>query len=235
ALAPGEIHFSDAAAKVVAPEVSDQAGASFDPIGGGGACATAPGADQAGTASYRLDPAPAGGFTLMGSPTIVADLNSPSATSQLAARLLDIDPATGNERLVGRALYRPEINSGTDSTRQVFQLHPNGWKFDTGHIAKLELLPADQPYGRNSNGQATVTVSNLQLRLPVLEQPGALGGLVEDPAQKVVPAGYQLAPDYMGGYARPRGATPFRASLVPAFAQCTAPDRAHGSPLAFPS
>lgn len=234
-LAPGEVHLSGPDAKVIAPDASDQAGTAFDPIGGGGACATASGADQAGTASYRLSAAPAGGFTLMGSPTIVADINSPGPNSQLAARLLDVDPVTGNETLVARGLYRPEINSGTEATRQVFQLHPSGWKFDTGHIAKLELLPADQPYGRNSNGQATVTVSNLQLNLPVLEQPGALGGLVEDPAQKFVPPGYQLVAEYAGAYARPRGATPFRVPLVPAFNSCSSANRTHGAPLAFPS
>jgi hypothetical protein len=35
------------------------------------------------------------------------------------------------------------------------------------------------------------------------------------------------------GYPRPRGATPFHVPLVPAYAQCTAPNRTHGSPLAF--
>jgi hypothetical protein len=34
---------------------------------------------------------------------------------------------------------------------------------------------------------------------------------------------------------RPKGATPFRVSLVPAFNQCTTPNRTHGPPLAFPS
>ena len=34
---------------------------------------------------------------------------------------------------------------------------------------------------------------------------------------------------------RPRGATPLRVSLVPAYNQCTAPNRTHGPPLAFPS
>ena len=34
---------------------------------------------------------------------------------------------------------------------------------------------------------------------------------------------------------RPKGATPFRASLVPAFKACTTPNRTHGAPLAFPS
>ena len=37
------------------------------------------------------------------------------------------------------------------------------------------------------------------------------------------------------GYARPRGATPFRVPLVPAFDQCTSPNTTHGAPLAFGS
>jgi hypothetical protein len=37
------------------------------------------------------------------------------------------------------------------------------------------------------------------------------------------------------GYPRPKGATPLRASLVPAYAACTAPNRQHGPPLVFPS
>jgi predicted acyl esterase len=236
ALAPGEVRFSSPDAKVIAPDAADQNGQTFDPNGGGGACATAPSADQAGTASYRLDPAPAGGFTLMGSPTIVADVNSQSPTSQIAARLLDVDPGSGDETLVARGLYRPEINADTAPTSQVFQLHPNGWKFEPGHVAKLELLPDDQPYGRNSNGQAAVTVSNLELRLPVLDQPD--GGLIQQPAPKIVPEGYELAPGYgPDNYSHPVGASPLRVSLVPAFQPCETDDAnsTHGSPLDFPS
>src|SRR4051812_28892740 len=36
-------------------------------------------------------------------------------------------------------------------------------------------------------------------------------------------------------HVRPRGATPLRASMVPAFKACAAPNRTHGAPLAFPS
>jgi hypothetical protein len=36
-------------------------------------------------------------------------------------------------------------------------------------------------------------------------------------------------------YVRPKGATPFRVPLVPAFAQCTSPNRTHGASLSFPS
>jgi hypothetical protein len=37
------------------------------------------------------------------------------------------------------------------------------------------------------------------------------------------------------GFPRPRGATPMRVSLVPAFNQCTSGNRTHGAPLAFAS
>ena len=40
---------------------------------------------------------------------------------------------------------------------------------------------------------------------------------------------------YDEGYPRPKGATPVRVSLVPAYAQCTAPNRQHGPPLSFPA
>ena len=42
-------------------------------------------------------------------------------------------------------------------------------------------------------------------------------------------------PTFGSGYPRPKGATPVRVSLVPAYRQCTSPDRTHGAPLAFGS
>ena len=50
--------------------------------------------------------------------------------------------------------------------------------------------------------------------------------------------GHELAdwqPIPINAYPRPKGATPAQFSLVPAYAQCTAPNRTHGPPLAFPS
>jgi predicted acyl esterase len=193
-VAPGEVRYASLAPQTISPAAGDPTvGQAFDPITGGGACATASGADQPGVATYRLPAATGSGYTLMGSPTVVADVNSVGPTSQIAARLLDVAP-DGFETLVARALYRPDVNSGPGPTRQVFQLHPDGWKFAAGHVAKLELLPNDSPYGRISNGQLPVTVSNLQLRLPVLEKPN--GGVISSPAPKVVPAGYTLARDF---------------------------------------
>ena len=191
-LSPGEIRFGEAASQTILPGAGDPTiGATFDPIAGKDPCATASGANQAGTANYRLA-VPAPGFTLLGSPTVIADLATTGTDSALAARLLDVLP-DGKERLVARGLLRP--GDGGDDV--VFQLHPQGYRFAGGDTVKLELLPADPPYSRPSNLQAPITVTDLELRLPVREQPGELGGLVQTPAAP----GRAAAPQGGGGKA----------------------------------
>jgi predicted acyl esterase len=197
--APGEIRYDADQSVIIDPGAGSEAvAAKFNPVGGDGACATADGADQPGSASYRLDPAPAGGYTMLGAPTVIADFTLPGDTSQVAARLLDVAP-DGQETLVSRGLWRPATGG---PTRQVFQLTQNGWTFAAGHVPKLELLPKDANpgltggYGRPSNNQQPVTVSGLELRLPVVERPGSHGGLVKAPAERVLPDGYQLAADF---------------------------------------
>jgi len=208
-LQPGEIRLSASGAQTIAPPSSAEkkqfekefeeegkfpgspSGKAFDPILGSGVCASVPVEENPSAASYSLGAAPAGGYNLMGSPTIVASIESPSPNSEIAARLLDVSP-NGEETLIARGVYR------TDSGNQqiVFQLHPQAYHFAEGHVAKLELLSTDMPYARWSNLQSKVTVSNLELRMPVREQPGSLGGLVQTPAPKVVPAGYTLASEF---------------------------------------
>lgn len=162
ALASGEVKFSSAAAKTILPGAGNPlVGKAFDPIAGEGACATASAEDQLGVATYRLPTVPAGGYTLLGSPTITANLTTIGSESEIAARLLDVSPE-GTERLVARGLLRP----GNGGKGIVFQLHPQAYRFAAGHVVKLELLPADPPYSRPSNLQAPITVSNLELRLP---------------------------------------------------------------------
>ena len=143
-LAPGEVRFTPPGTpQTILPTAGDQTIAdAFEPLQGGGACATTSGATQPGTATYRMNVGSGGAFTLLGSPTVVADITSPGANSQIAARLLDVDPA-GNQILVARGLWRPAISPGV--VRQVFQLHSNGWRFEVGHQVKLELLPEGSP------------------------------------------------------------------------------------------
>jgi hypothetical protein len=58
--------------------------------------------------------------------------------------------------------------------------------------------------------------------LPVLAAVGAMAAMV-------------LASTASATHPRPKGATPLRVSLVVGYNQCTAPNRTHGPPLAFPS
>ncbi|HET8929336.1 MAG TPA: hypothetical protein VFN21_01640, partial [Acidimicrobiales bacterium] len=139
---------------------------SLDPIRGGLACTTVPADDQGdGVATYRLPAATGDGFTMLGSPTVNAEVSVQGEYSYLAARLFDVDPTTNTEVLIARSVYR--IDPDDPDGPVEFQLEPNGWHFAAGHIPKLELLGQDEPFLAPSTGTSTVTVSNLELRLPV--------------------------------------------------------------------
>ncbi len=198
-LAKGEIRVQGGEPQTIAPD-SNTNGQFNPPFVN--ACATVNGAAVNGSATYELDPAPEGGYTLMGSVSVIAGFTLPGDTSQVAARLLDVAP-DGKSTLVARGLWRPATGG---PTRQVFQLFPNGWKFEAGHAPRLELVAFDgtpantapflSSYGRPSNDQQPVTVGNLRLRMPVLEKPGALDGTVGAPASKFLPDGYEPAVDF---------------------------------------
>jgi hypothetical protein len=180
-----------------------------DPIGGGGACATTDAADQpaAAAATYRVGTV-AGGYTLMGAPTVIARIaKTDTGNAQIAARLWDVDGENELQTLVARTLYRPQ---GAGEF-EVFQLHGNGYRFAPGHTAKLELLGADAPYGRPSSGTFTITVSDLELRLPVLDAPDCREVLSHAPP---FAAGKPLAPDVVREGTPPCGGVAAGAPVV---------------------
>ncbi len=207
-LARGEIRVQfNGDSQTVSPDGGDPAvAAAFNPVTSSDACTEAPGAKETGTANYETDPAPAPsyagapGYTVMGSPTVVAKISLPGDDSQIAARLVDVAPDGQTKTLVARALWRP-----TQSGYQVFQLNANGWKVEKDHVLRLELLPKDASgdasaaldnYGRPSDNQQAATIENVDLRIPVIEGPGQLDGLVKAPAPRVLPdrPGVELAP-----------------------------------------
>lgn len=201
AIAPGEVRFTSRRVRTVSPEGGSRTVAeAFDPISGDGACAAAPGEPESGVASYDLPAATGSGYTVMGSPTVIARIAQSGINSQIAARLVDVSPDGTIKTLVNRALWRPAATSD----HQVFQLQPNGWKVEAGHHLRLELLPGDYSgttlanFGRPSNDQQTAKVSDLEFRVPVLDSPGSAGGAVKTPAKKVLPdrPGVRLAPGF---------------------------------------
>jgi dienelactone hydrolase len=167
AIHPAEVGYSSAPTQTIDSTAgSTTVSQVFDPIVGRGACATAPATDQgAGVGTYRLPAATGLGYTLLGSPTVTADLNVTGSYAYIAARLLDVNTKTNSETLVARGIYRIDPNAANGV--QTFQLNPGAWHFAAGHVPKLELLGQDPGYTRPSNGAFSISVSNLQLRLPI--------------------------------------------------------------------
>jgi hypothetical protein len=193
-LAPGELRLSGSGTQTIAAPGT----APSHPFTSGDVCTSTSSADNASAATFRI-PAATSAYTLAGAPTIIAKLNVTGANDFVAARLYDVDGAT--QRLIARGVQRP-VGVGAGPTEQVFQLHPQAWTVQPGHELKLELLAQDSPYLRTSSAvapQQPIGVTDLQLRLPLVDAPGRdLGnGLsVATPAAKFVPPGYKLAREY---------------------------------------
>ncbi|MEO6029539.1 MAG: CocE/NonD family hydrolase, partial [Candidatus Binatia bacterium] len=182
---PGEVRLQEAAGKSFGSAAGDPSNAQLtDPVSGGAlSCRTTLASVDAAAATYQLPAATGAGYTLMGSPTVIAHLAITGTFPEAAARLWDVGPDS-SQALVSQGFYRP-IEGSTDL--QVFQLPANGWKLVAGHVFKLELLGQSAPFGRASNGTFTITVTDLDLRLPVVEVPD--GGVVQPPEPPVVPGG----------------------------------------------
>jgi hypothetical protein len=197
-LSPGEIHVSGEAEQTIASPAAAPANA----FTSGTICTTSSNADNTSAAEYRVPAAPASGYTVLGSSTVIAELSTPSANDQVIARLYDENPTAKTEQLIGRAIVRP-LNPGGGFTKQSFQLHPQAWKVEAGHVVKLELLTADSTYARNSSSPHSVQVKNLELRVPTADAPGSAEGLVGSPATKYLPSGYTLALNVVPGAPSP--------------------------------
>jgi Acetyl xylan esterase (AXE1)/Prolyl oligopeptidase family len=163
-------------------------------------CTKVDATDNPATVNYHTVSASDGGYTIAGAATVLAKFRVTGPSDQLAARLLDVGP-DGQEQLIERGLFRPRMDS-KGAKVQVFQLHPNVWHVAMGHSLKLELLPDDAPYSianassPDAAAQHAIEVSHLRLRVAVMDPPGASGGLVREPAEKFLPPGYALAPDF---------------------------------------
>jgi dienelactone hydrolase len=135
----------------------------FDPIAGtSDACKTIAENQEPNTANYRHRFSTP--MTMMGLPTVHAQVDTSGKFGQIDARLWDIAP-DGQQRLISRGVYSLRNNQ---SGSIAFQLHGNGWRFDKGDVAELQLLGRDAPYYQAGNQPVTVTVSDLRVGLPKL-------------------------------------------------------------------
>jgi hypothetical protein len=187
-LTPGEVRFSSATEQTILAPGTNPANA----FTSGDACTTQSATTNASAATYKLGEAPAGGFTIDGASTVIAEFSTPGPNDQVIARLYDENVSAKTEQLIGRQTYRP-LNVGEGFTKQTFQLHPNSWQVPAGHAVKLELLVKDSTYALNNTSPKSVQVRNLELRLPVTDAPGSAEGMVQAPLAHYLPPGYTLA------------------------------------------
>jgi hypothetical protein len=134
-------------------------GKELDPIGGKGACHAVSATRASGTAVVQRTVTKP--FTLLGLPTVRATIATKGRGGMIAARLWDVHQ--GQQTLVARGVYRLTDNQ---KGRIVFQLFGNGWRFATGHRAKLELLGSDPNFVRPSLFEFTVRASKIGVELP---------------------------------------------------------------------
>ncbi len=108
----GEIRLASAARRRSRRAPTTRSREAFDPITGPMAIRKTIDADHGPAPPPTACPAPPGGFTLLGSPTVIAKLAAAGPDAQVAARLVDVGPAAGTETLVARGLYRPRRREG---------------------------------------------------------------------------------------------------------------------------
>jgi hypothetical protein len=150
-----------------------------DPVGNsvsnGGKCAVETTPANPGVATYTSDEVP-GTNTMIG-PTKVEIAYSEvgpdpvTAGFQLNARLYDVFP-DGTEVMVDRGVRR--INQASGNV--LYELHGNGWRFQKGHRIRIEIAQDDSPYVKEATPPSSATLSRVNLRVPVREGGGTIGG-----------------------------------------------------------
>jgi hypothetical protein len=187
ALHPGQRVLRSKPAQTVTSSGGDpNVSKTFDPVLGGGACATTTTGAESGTASYAFPDAKRKGYTMIGSATVQAKIAITGQFPMLDGRLFDVAP-DGSQSLVARNVFRP----ADGATSLIWQLNANAWHFAKGHHPRLQILGRDVPYMRASNGQFSIAISDAKITLPTRETKG--NGIKK--AKKLpLPAGGKRAP-----------------------------------------
>jgi hypothetical protein len=142
-----------------------------DPIANGGLPGTTGGCrvmnitTDPGVAAWTWSPQSP--VTLAGAPVVRVTVALAGTDAELAARLWDVDPATGKQALITRGIYRLTAAAPGATTRLAFELWPTAWALSAGHQLKLELTPDDSPTWRPDDLAGTMTLSKITLTVPV--------------------------------------------------------------------
>ena len=144
-----------------------------DPVASAGECAAHTEPAGPGVAVYDSESL-AGDVTMIGQTRVTAAFEGAAAGMQVNVRLYDLYP-DGTQVLVDRGVQTLAGDSGA----AVLDLHGNAWRFAEGHRLRVELAQDDDPYVRGSDQRAAMTVTGVQLAVPIREvapgDPGEAG------------------------------------------------------------
>jgi dienelactone hydrolase len=143
-------------------------------VSNGARCPVENGPAGPGVASYLSDPLPFD-QTMLGSTQVEIDFAFTGADPvqsgfQLNARLYDVYP-NGTAVMVDRGVQRVTESSGTLR----YELHGNGWRFESGHRIRIEIAQDDQPFLQVAAPPSSASLSAVRLHVPVREG-GSVGG-----------------------------------------------------------
>ena len=173
ALATTPLQFSSAATATLVNDpapASTPESAETDPVVNGalpgttGGCRIMSTATDPGVAAWTWSPP--GPVTLIGAPVVRLTATLAGTDAELAARLWDTDPATGQQALITRGVYRLTASAAGQQLQVAFELWPTAWALAAGHQLKLEITPDDSPTWRPDTLPSGITVSNVSLTAP---------------------------------------------------------------------
>ncbi len=173
ALQTGSLELASAHSETVANDPAEAPGPeaiATDPIANGGLPGTTEGCR---VMAATTDPGVAAwtwpvtsSVTIIGSPVVRLTAALSGTDAELAARLWDVNPATGQQALITRAVYRLTGAAPGSTQKLTFELWPTAWTLGAGHKLKLEITPNDAPTWRADDLPSTITLSHLSLTLP---------------------------------------------------------------------
>jgi len=135
-------------------------------------------------------------------------------------------------RSTGNTIHGVEVFGAAGNWTETQITFANRPAFTPGAVARVDVIDAQQWVEWDVTSLVTGD-GPLNLRLAITGDDGITFHSREASNQTLRP---ELVVDVLNdAYARPKGATPTRFSLVPAYRQCASANRVHGPPLAHPS